>query len=142
MLLFPPCEVTAMTDPIARLTAAIESATIPTAGVFAPDAVLDATVPNWRFTVHGAPDIEQTLAGWYADPGRFESLTRVPIDGGELLRFVLTWEENGEPHMCHQAHVIEVASGRIVRDTVYCGGRWDSALMAEMAEAEAHDVTV
>lgn len=131
-----------MTDPIARLTAAIETATIPTADVFAPDAVLDATVPNWRFTVHGADSIEQTLAGWYADPGRFETLTRVPIEGGELLRFVLTWEEHGEPHMCHQAHIIEVERGRIVRDTVYCGGRWDSALMAEMAEAEVREVRV
>jgi hypothetical protein len=131
-----------MTDPIDRFTAAIETATIPAADVFAPDAVLDATVPNWRFAVHGAHDIESTLSEWYADPGRFESLTRVPIAGGELVRFVLTWEEHGEPHMCHQAHVIEVNEGRIVRDTVYCGGRWNSALMAEMAEAAARAVGV
>jgi hypothetical protein len=51
-----------------------------------------------------------------------------------LVRFVLTWEEQGEPFMCHQAHVIEVEDDRIVRDTVYCGGRWNSTLMAEMAE--------
>jgi hypothetical protein len=140
--LFPTTEVTVMTDPIAQLTAAIESATIPSVDVFAPDAVLDATVPNWRFTVRGASRIEQTLSGWFADPGRFETLTRVPIEGGELVRFVLTWEEHGEPHMCHQAHVIEVERGRIVRDTVYCGGRWDSALMAEMAEAEVREVPV
>jgi hypothetical protein len=126
-----------VTDPIARLTAAIESATIPTADVFAAHAVLDATVPNWRFTVVGAGGIADTFAGWYADPGHFETLSRVPIDGGELVRFVLTWEEHGEPHMCHQAHVIEVEDDRIVRDTVYCGGRWNSALMAEMAEAAA-----
>jgi hypothetical protein len=128
-----------MSDPIARLTEAIENATIPTSGVgvFAEDAVLDATVPHWRFTVRGASSIEDTLAGWFADPGQFESITRSPVPGGELVRFVLTWEENGEPHMCHQAHVIELDGDRIVRDTVYCGGRWDSALMAEMAEAAA-----
>jgi len=124
-----------MTDPITRLTEAIEHATIRTSGVFAPDAELDATVPNWRFTVRGAADIEDTLAGWYADPGHFETITRVPITGGELVRFVLTWEEHGEPHMCHQSHVIEVEHDRIVRDTVFCGGRWNSALMAEMGEA-------
>jgi hypothetical protein len=131
-----------MTDPITALTAAIEGATIPSADVFAPHAVLDATVPNWRFTVHGADGIQDTLAGWFAAPGHFETITRVPIAGGELVRFVLTWEEHGEPHMCHQAHVIEVDRGRIVRDTVYCGGRWDSALMAEMAEAAADAVAV
>jgi hypothetical protein len=124
-----------MTDPITRLTEAIEHATIRNSGVFAPNAELDATVPNWRFTVRGAADVEDTLAGWYADPGHFETITRVPIAGGELVRFVLTWEEHGEPHMCHQAHVIEVDHDRIVRDTVFCGGRWNSALMAEMEEA-------
>jgi hypothetical protein len=141
-LSFQPEEVTSMSDPISRLTAAIESATIPAADVFAADAVLDATVPNWRFTVRGAGSIEETLSEWYADPGRFEMLTRVPIAGGELVHFVLTWEEQGEPHMCHQAHLVEVEGDRIVRDTVWCGGRWDSALMAEMAEAATHAVAV
>jgi hypothetical protein len=136
-LSFRTYEVTTMTDPVSRFTAAIESATIPTAEVFAPDAVLDATVPNWRFTVRGASSIEHTLAGWFADPGRFETLTRVSIEGGELVRFVLTWEEAGQPHMCHQAHVAEIEGDRVVRDTVYCGGDWDAALMAEMAEADA-----
>ncbi len=124
-----------MTDPITRLMEAIEQATIRNAALFAPDAELDATVPNWRFTVRGEDDIEDTLAGWYAQPGHFETVTRVPIAGGELVRFVLTWEEHGEPYMCHQAHVIEVERDRIVRDTLFCGGRWDSAMMAEMEEA-------
>jgi hypothetical protein len=26
--------------------------------------------------------------------------------------------------------------GRIVEDTVYCGGRWPATLLAEMAEAD------
>jgi hypothetical protein len=58
------------------------------------------------------------------------------------VHFVLTWEEQGEPHMCHPAHLVEVEGDRIVRDTVWCGGRWDSALMAEMAEAATHAVAV
>jgi len=44
--------------------------------------------------------------------------------------------------MCHQAHVIQVENGRTVRDTVYRRGRWGSALMAEMAEAESDAVAV
>jgi hypothetical protein len=128
-----------MSDVIDRFTAAIEGATIPDASdVFADDAVLDATVPNWRFAVRGRVGVSEELAAWYADPGQFESLTRTDLpDGATLVQFVLTWEEHGEPHMCHQAHLIEHQDGRITHDTVWCGGRWDSALMAQMAEANA-----
>jgi hypothetical protein len=124
-----------MTNPIDRFTQAVLKASIEEAGVFAQDAVLDATVPNWRYTVSGATDIEAELGRWFADPGRFEELRRTPIPDGELVEFVLTWEEDGEPHMCHQAHVFEVHDGLITRDHAWCGGRWGASLQAEMAEA-------
>jgi hypothetical protein len=128
-----------MSDVIDRFTAAIEGATIQDArDVFADDALLDATVPNWRFAVRGRDGVSKELAGWYADPGQFESLTRTDLPGrATLVQFVLTWEEQGEPHMCHQAHLIEHQDDRITLDRVWCGGRWDSALMAQMAEANA-----
>jgi hypothetical protein len=126
---------TDMTNPIDSLTHAIEAGTIGEAGVFAPDAVLDATVPNWRYTVNGAADIESELGRWFADPGRFEEIRRTPLPDGELVEFVLTWVEDGEPHMCHQAHHLEVRDGLITRDRAWCGGRWGAALQAEMAEA-------
>ena len=92
-----------MTNPIDRFTQAIAAASIGDAGVFAQDAVLDATVPNWRYTVSGAANIEAEFGRWYADPGRFEEIRRTAIPDGELVEFVLTWEEDGEPHMVHQA---------------------------------------
>jgi hypothetical protein len=124
-----------MSNPIDRFTHAIETASLAGSGVFAHDAILDATVPNWRYTVSGVRDIETELGRWYADPGRFEELRRTPLANGELVEFVLTWEENGEPHMCHQAHHIEVHDGLITRDRAWCGGRWGAALQAEMAQA-------
>ena len=124
-----------MTDPIDRFTRAIETASVSGAGVFADDAVLDATVPHWRFVVNGAANIEAELGRWYADPGRFEEIQRTALPDGELLEFVLTWEEDGEPHMAHQAHHIRVRDGLITHDRAWCGGRWGAALQAEMAEA-------
>lgn len=124
-----------MSNPVDRLTKAIESASLAGSGVFAENAVLDATVPNWRFAVSGSKGVEAELARWFADPGRFEELRRTPLPDGELVEFVLTWEENGEPHMAHQAHIIEVRDGLITRDRAWCGGRWGAALQAEMAEA-------
>jgi hypothetical protein len=121
-----------------RFAAAIEAGARVDGGVFADDAVVDATVPNWRWTIRGAQAIGDTFAGWFADPGRFESLRRTPLPEGELLEFTLTWQENGVPHACHQSHHLTVRDGSIVADTVFCGGRWNAALLAEMAEA-GHD---
>ena len=81
------------------------------------------------------PAVRAELARWYADPGTFEDLTRTPVAGGELVTFTLRWEENGVPHAAHQARVLSVAAHRIVRDQVWCGGRWPAALLAEMADA-------
>ena len=124
-----------MTNPIDRFTQAIETASVGEAGVFAPDAVLDATVPQlavhrqWRRKHRGrARSLVRRPRTFRGDPPH-----RLP--DGELVEFVLTWEEDGEPHMCHQAHVIEVHDGLITRDRAWCGGRWGASLQAEMAEA-------
>jgi hypothetical protein len=120
---------------IGRFLTSIRTGAMPETDALRDDVVLDATVPNWRFTVCGAAAVRAELARWYADPGTFEELTRTPVPGGELVTFTLRWEENGVPHAAHQAHVLLVADHGIVRDQVWCGGRWPAALLAEMADA-------
>jgi hypothetical protein len=122
------------TGPVTRYLAAIESATITTCDAFSPEMALDATVPNWRFAVHGDADVRAELGRWYADAGSFEDLRRTPLPTGELIEFTLRWEEGGVPHAVHQAHVVEVSDGQITRVNVWCGGRWSATLLAEMAE--------
>jgi hypothetical protein len=101
-------------------------------GIFTNDAVLDATVPNWRFTIRGGNAIREQLSQWYAVPGKFEFLDRTPIPGGELVEFTLTWSENGVDHTAHQAHILGVVDNIVVSDTLFCGGRWPAPLVAEM----------
>jgi hypothetical protein len=125
-----------MNEPVDQLLAAIEAGTAPPPGVFADDALLDATVPNWRFSVRGGEAVRDQLSGWYRDPGHFEELRRTPLPDGELVEFTLAWEEQGVPHAGHQAHVLRLDDGRITTHTVFCGGRWSASLLAEMAEAE------
>ena len=122
-------------NPVDQLLAAIETAQMADCAAFAADAKLDATVPNWRFGVHGADAIRAELGRWYADAGHFEELARTPLPAGELIEFTLCWMEMGVPHACHQVHVLRLDDGRIVSDTAWCGGRWPASLLAEMAEA-------
>lgn len=105
---------------------------------YAADAVLDATVPGWRFRQRGAAAIAQQFTPWFADPGRFEELQRRPTPNGEVVTYLLSWEEHGVPHAAHHCHVLTLdpASGLITRDEFFCGGRWNATRLAEMAEAD------
>lgn len=106
------------------------------ADLLAPDAVLDATVPGWRFTVRGADAVARQYSGWFSAPGVLEELERLPVDGGEVVTYLLAWVERGIPHAAHHCHVLRFApDGRIAADRVFCGGRWDAGRLAEMAAA-------
>jgi len=85
------------------------------------------------FEVSGRDDVTEQLRDWFADPAHFETVRREPLPHGELVEFTLHWNENGIPHACHQAHILELRDGRISRDTAFCGGRWPADLLARMA---------
>ena len=129
----------ATTAAIDTFLKAIESAAVPSCEAWSADATLDATVPNWRLHAVGADAIRAEYARWFADPGHFDQLRRLPLgDGtGEVIEYTLTWEENGVPHAAHHMHLLTVRDDKIVADTVMCGGRWPASLLAEMEAANA-----
>ncbi len=121
---------------IDRLIAGIEAGSIPH-DVFADDVVLDATVPNWRFDVRGRGAVQDQLAKWFADPGRFQAIQRTPLPDGELVEFTLVWTEGGIEHTCHQAHIIRTRGNSVSTDTMFCGGRWPADLLSQMEATKA-----
>lgn len=126
------------TTAVDRFLDAVRTATIDDCDAWAGDATLDATVPHWRFHARGADAIRSTYRDWFADPGRFEELQRHRVAGGEVVRYLLAWDEGGVPHTAHHVHVLSLAGDRITADVVLCGGRWPASLMAEMEAADAH----
>lgn len=124
------------TTAVDRFLDAVRTASIGDCDAWALEATLDATVPNWRFHQRGVAAIRETYQGWFADPGSFDELQRYPVPGGEIVRYLLAWTEDGVPHTAHHLHVLTVADDRIVADVVVCGGRWPAALMAEMEAAD------
>ena len=124
---------------IEKFLHAIQTATIPACDAWSAGATLDATVPNWRLHADGADAIRAEYARWFADPAHFDELRRCPLGNGdgEVIEYTLSWTENGVPHAAHHMHLLTVAGGQIVSDTVMCGGRWPAALLAEMEAAGA-----
>jgi hypothetical protein len=128
---------TVTNNPLERLYEAVEHGLPIDIGVFTDDVVFDATVPMWRLHRHGAAAAVAELSRWFADAGRFERFQTFTFPGGALVEFTLTWEQQGVPYACHQAHRLELETdGRIRGLTAWCGGRWPANLLADMAEAE------
>ena len=122
-------------DPIARFLKAITSADIDSCDSYASDAQLDATVPGWRFRAVGETAIKAEYAKWFAQPAAFIDIERLPVDDGEVITYELEWYQAGVRHRGHHAHRFTVANGKIIRDKVWCGGRWPEPLLQRMALA-------
>ncbi len=107
------------------------------AALYAPDAVLDATVPEWRFPKYGPAAIASVWSHWFAEPGEFEELDRHRVTEGEVVRYLIAGEQDGVPFRAHHCHIITIAgdTGLIAGHRVWCGGRWYPARLAEMEEA-------
>ncbi|MEA2829008.1 MAG: hypothetical protein QOG43_3447 [Actinomycetota bacterium] len=107
------------------------------AALFAPGAVLDATVPGWRFSVEGPDAVARQYSGWFDLPCELEELERHPVEGGEVVTYLQSLVDQGVPYAAHHCHVLRFdAEGRIAGDLFFCGGRWDAARLAEMAAAQ------
>lgn len=116
------------------LDAILAGAGVP-AELLSEGVVLDATVPGWRFSAKGVDSVRHHYGRFFADPGSFEELERLPVEGGEVVTYLLTWEERGVPHAARHCHVLHLdADERIAVDHFFCGGRWDAALLARMEE--------
>ena len=106
------------------------------ADLLGTDAVLDATLPGWRFSLRGPDAIAEKYSSWFDAPGRFDELDRRRFDGGEVVTYLVASEEDGVPFAARHCHVFTLdASGAIVHDQFFCGGRWYPEQLAEMAAA-------
>lgn len=128
---------TRVSPTVDRFLEAVRDGVAPTATLFAEDVVLDATVPDWRFTARGREAVISQYGKWFNVSAVLEELERFPVDGGEVVIYLQALEDNGVPSAAHHCHVLRFdADGRIARDSFFCGGRWGAARLAEMAAAE------
>lgn len=122
-------------DPISDFLKAVEAAAIEQTDVYSDDAVLDATLPNWRICLVGPEAIKAEYSKWFCDPAAFVSLERIPVPDGELVIYEHEFMHDGVRHRGHHAHHLVVRDGKIAADTVWCGGKWAEPLLEDMAAA-------
>lgn len=107
------------------------------AELYAPEALLDAHVPNWRFQVQGREAVAARTAG-LPGPGRFASFEAEPTaSGDELMQFEWRQGEESGGAVVRELHLLRLDDdGRIAEQVLFCAGVWDPELQARMA-AEA-----
>jgi hypothetical protein len=103
--------------------------------LYTDDAVLDATVPGWRFRAEGSVAILAEYQGWYFTPSELLSVERHAIDGGEVVRYLQQGEVKGTTFLVHHVHLLRIDRDRIAADTVFCGGQWGPEAVAQMGAA-------
>lgn len=116
---------------------AIENAAIETCAAWSDDCVLDATLPNRRLRKSGVAAVKNQFAEWYAYRSTVFGVRRWQVPEGEIIEYTHRLEGPDGPREAHHVHVLELVDGRIVRDTMFCGGLLSDAQLAEMAVADA-----
>ncbi len=122
-------------EPISDFLKAVEAAAIEQTDVYSDDAVLDATVPDWRFRLVGPEAIKAEYSKWFSDPATFVSLERIPVPDGEIVIYEHEFTHDGVRHRGHRVHHLVVRGGRIASDAVWCGGKSREPLLTDMAAA-------
>lgn len=111
--------------------------------LYAPDALLDANVPTWRFQRKGIEEIVAQYDQWLAD-GTFRMLGS--REWGAPWGAVIENEqrepgEDGAEVYSRQIHLLLLTDGdKVARHIMYCTGQWDADTEArQKAEAPMYE---
>ena len=89
---------TSTTTVIDRFLEVVQTGRV-TPDLYADDARLDATTPGWRFQANGPVQIAAEYQGWFAAPSVLETVERLPFEGGEVVRYLHTFETVSYTHL-------------------------------------------
>jgi hypothetical protein len=105
-----------------------------TPGLYAPDVLLDATLPRWRLQALGREDALAVRRVSHPQPGRVPRSRFDPTPTGFVLEVEEAWDDDaGEHWYCRELFRADVGPEGITALSVYCTGDWDTARVAEHA---------
>jgi hypothetical protein len=131
-----------VTPPAGGLEAAVRQAFLdgdadPLRPWYADDALLDATVPHWRFQVRGRDALLDLLdAEELRKPERrLAQLRTTPTDAGLLVEVEQRSTEGGEDRWFREVHHLRCDGGLVVEHGVWCSGVADAEAVRQLADA-------
>jgi hypothetical protein len=116
----------------AKLITFLETGTAPD-GLFAPDAFVDFTMPQWRLQAQGTGNVVGMRLAGHPGPGRVPRSRFDATATGFVLEVEEEWEQDGESWYCRELFRADVGEAGITGLAVYCTGDWDRALVARHA---------
>lgn len=91
------------------------------AALYAPAAMLDVTLPAWRFQLRGPDAIRDQFRAWYEVPARILRWDVKPARWGAVIEA----EELHEDGIYFRyTYHLTIEDGRIARHLVFCPGAW------------------
>lgn len=91
------------------------------AGLYAPEALLDVTLPAWRFQLRGPDAIRSQFRAWYEVPARILRWDVRSADWGAVIEA----EELHEDGIYFRyTYHLTIEDDRIARHLVFCPGAW------------------
>ncbi|BCJ27606.1 hypothetical protein AB0I55_30480 [Actinocatenispora sera] len=103
------------------------------AGLFAPDAFLDLSVPQWRQQADGADTLVALRRRLHPSPGTVPRHRVDPTPTGFVVEWEERWTADGQDWYCREMARAEVTGGAISALSVYCTGDWDADTQARHA---------
>lgn len=106
------------------------------AELYRPDALLDVSVPQWRYQLQGREAIRQALAeelAPLAGSGRVTGQRATRTDDGVVVELEVRFEQDGEERQWREVHLFHTDGTAITEHLNYCTGVWDAATIARQA---------
>ncbi len=101
--------------------------------LYAPDALVDANVPYWRFQLQGPEAIKEVLHEGYGMPLRVASSCVIDRGEWQIAEWEVHFEAHGEERLFREIHLLRLEGGRIAEQVVYCTGHWDAEIIRRQA---------
>ena len=106
------------------------------AELYRPDALLDVSVPQWRYQLQGREAIRQALAEELAlvvGNGRVTGQRATRTDDGVVVELEVRFVQDGEERQWREVHLFHTDGTAITEHLNYCTGVWDAATIARQA---------
>ena len=106
------------------------------AELYRPDALLDVSVPQWRYQLQGREAIRQALAEDLAPivgSARVTEQRATPTEDGVVVELEVRFVQAGEERQWREVHLFHTDGTAITEHLNYCTGVWDAATIARQA---------